>query len=262
MSLLLSHPPDLIDRQFRLSEVSDPSGRVEVWDQPEWACAIGMDAGYGIPGRDYDALVVLDPEPDPQGRYRQVGELHGHWGPRLPKVMYGAYQFWREAFVVGERQVGHFALDSLWTDYGVRNLYRERNPTRPNHPMALNLGHPRAHDDVMMRRLREAVLERKLVLRSTVLIDQLARCMFYSPHEKTSDDKVADEGLKIKLSGGGSPDLVMAAAYAWAAVQEMPRQEVKRKPYAGNTLGAILGHNAFEELEDEDTGGGQSWNRR
>lgn len=260
MTLLTSHPPDLIDRNFQLSAVTDQSGRVEVWGRPEWGCGIGMDAGYGIPGRDYDALVVLDPEPV-GGKWRQVGELHGHWGPRLPKVMYAAARYWNEAFIVGERQVGHFALDSLWNEYGYRNLYRERNPTRPNHPMALNLGHPRAQDDLMMRRLREAVIENRLELRSEALIDQLSRCTFYSPKEKGHEDKVADEGLKIKLTGGGSPDLVMALAYALAAVAEMPRQEIRRKPYAPDTLGAILGHNALEGL-DEPEMEGVSWRKR
>lgn len=223
---------------------------------------MGMDAALGIPGRDYDCLVVLDPRPTPEGKIRQVGECHGHWGPRLPKVMYAAAMYWGESFIIGERQVGHFALDLLWNEYGYRNIYRERNKNNPAHPMALNLGHPRVQDDVMMRRLREAVLENKLELRSEFLIDQMARCMFWSPHEKTTDDKSSDDGLKIKLQGGGSPDAVMALAYAYAAVAEMPMQPVKPKPYAPHTLGAALGHNEFEELEEDDGSGGVSWNKR
>jgi hypothetical protein len=257
VSLLLAHPPALIDREFRLG-IDDPSGRVEVWDRPEYACGIGLDAALGIPGRDYDALVVLDPEPTPQGRYRQVGECHGHWGPRLAKVAYAACMYWREAFLVGERQVGHLALDTLWSDFGYQNLYRERNPNNPSHPMAQNFGHPRVQDDIMTRRLRQAIMDERIEVRSPVLRDQLRRCQFYSPQEKTTEDRVGDERMKIKLIGGGSPDLMIALGLALMAVQEMPRQEVKRKKYAPDTLGAILGHNDWE-FGDEDISGGTSW---
>lgn len=252
MSLLLAQPPALIDKTFDWSEVTDSSGRISCGDVPDWPCGFGMDAAYGIEGRDYDAVVILDPQPTAQGRYRQVGELHGHWGTRFPKILYAALRFWNDGFLVGERQIGHFCLDSLWNEYGYRNIYRERNKNQPSHPMALNLGHPRTQDDMMMRRLRQAVIDDRLDLRSETLIDQLGRCQFYSPHEKTTEERVGDEALKIKLTGGGSPDLVMALAYALAAVSEMPMTERKRKPYAPDTLGAILGHNEEEGLGDEE----------
>ncbi len=232
----------------------DESGRFEVWGRkPDHPCGFGADFAYGIAGRDYDAVVILDPEPTPEGRYRQVGELHGHWGPRMPKVMYPALRFFNDGFLVGERQVGHFCLDSLWNEYGYRNIYRERNKDQPSHPMALNLGHPRTQDDVMMRRLRQAIIEKRLDLRSGTLIDQLKRCQFYSPKEKTTEDRVGDESLKIKLIGGGSPDLVMALAYALAAVAEMPLHPKPVPRYAPGTWGEIFDHDSFEN-RGEDTG--------
>lgn len=261
MSILQLHPPDLIDHKFRFVEVTDPSGRVQVWDCPDRAMGAGADFAYGIVGRDNDAVVILDPQMTPEGRYRQVGEMVGHWGPLMPKVMYAAMQYWGEAFLVGERQIGHFCLHTLWDQYGFRNIYRERNKNNPSHPMALNLGHPRVQDDVMMRRLREAVMEDRLELRSEFLIDQMSRCMFYSPHEKNSEERVGDDALKIKLQGGGSPDAVMALAYALAAVAEMPMLPVRPKPYAPDTLGGILGHNEFEGIEDEPDGP-PTWRRK
>jgi hypothetical protein len=101
-------------------------------------------------------------------------------------------------------------------------VYYRRDEEKAGRPRMDSLGHPRIFDDITLRNLRRAVIDRELVIRSTWLLDQMARLQFFAPGEEPGvNDRARDEKLKIRLPGGGSPDLVMALAYAWLGVSEV-----------------------------------------
>jgi hypothetical protein len=89
------------------------------------------------------------------------------------------------------------------------------------------------------------VLDRQVIIRSKITIEQMRRTVWYSPREKTAGaDRSRDEALQIKLNGGGSPDLVIAAMYAYyAGAFEAVHFPKPPKPFAEGTYGALLGWN-------------------
>jgi hypothetical protein len=184
---------------------------------------MGFDAAYGIAGRDDDAICVMDKYTTP---VRQVAEVQGKIGERLDRIVYALARYYNGAFIVGERQVGLPTLRRLSTEYLYGWMYYQRDEKGRSRRYLDALGHARVHDDVHMREFRRASIDHEFILRSPALLDQMGRTEFRERTRSAMDaERKEDETLIIKLAGGGSPDLVMAAVYCWLGIQEMPRYE-------------------------------------
>jgi hypothetical protein len=244
MNLLDITPERLKGRLFGFTTLTDPSGRVTVWEEPkdDHTYVIGADFAYGIEGRDYDAACILDITTRP---FVQVAELHGHWGERFDRVLYAALRLYGDAFLLGERQVGLPTLRRLYREYEHRTMYYQRDEENKSSAVTDRLGWPRVANDITTREFRRAVLDRQVIIRSKITIEQMRRTVWYSPREKTAGaDRSRDEALQIKLNGGGSPDLVIAAMYAYyAGAFEAVHFPKPPKPFAEGTYGALLGWN-------------------
>ena len=259
-SILDRQPADLIDRTFALDDLATDKGRVEIWEEykPDKTYVIGADFAYGIEGRDYDAAIVLIKG---DGKVRQVAELHGHWGETFDRLLYATFMYYGGAFFLGERQVGLPIMRRLWTDFGYRYMYFERDESKANRPYMDKLGHPRTYDDFTLRNLRRAVLNDELEIRSRTLWEQMKNLQFFAKGEEAGvTDRLRDENLRIRLPGGGSPDLVMALAYAWMAQGEVFHYEKPKPKWEKGTLGDLLGHEKLEPRIDE--GRGATWRTR
>lgn len=242
MSILDLQPHDLKDRRFRLESLPTNDGRLEIYEEPVpgLTYVIGGDFALGMEGRDYDAFVGLVKG---DGKPRQVFEAHGHWGERADRLLYALAIYYNKAFIVGERQVGLPILRRLYTDFGYANLYYERSERDPTRRHMDSLGHPRIYDDFTLRNLRIAVQDQTVELRSLSLMEQMQKLEFYAKGEDGGvKDRARDEALRVRIPGGGSPDLVMGAAYAWLGIREVAHFAPPPSPYAPDSLGAILEH--------------------
>ena len=72
-------------------------------------------------------------------------------------------------------------------------------------------------------------------------------------------ERPEDVELKIKLDGGGSPDLVMALTYAWLGINEISHFTKPKPKYAPRALGTLLGHHLIEDQAAMNTPEGVSW---
>lgn len=239
------HIPQLVDREFVFEpSLAIPGGRVEVWEEPQRGeeFCVGADFAYGIPGRDYDAAVVFRRGPLP---IRQVAEVHGHWGEVFDKILYALCRYYNDAYLLGERQVGLASLSRLYHEYGYMHMFGDRDESSKNRRRLKTLGYHQGTGDVTLPKFRRAVRDRHVILRSRTLIEQMGKLQFRARGSMDSMEAV-DADMKIKLAGGGSPDLVRAASYGWHALAEVPWAEKVVPKYAPNTLGAMLGHDVFE----------------
>lgn len=246
-------------KQFKLSDLREMDGRVEFWEQPKpgWLCVIGADTAFGIAGRDYDAACVLCKHPGP---VRQVGELHGHWGDRFDRLLYATCMFFGEAFLLVERAtLGLAIMQRLYDEYHYRYLYYERRQESKLRKHTDNLGLPPTGNDLILWDFRRAVLDGAVLLRSKPLLAQMSRLQFREGTPSPSGERRVDDDLKVHLAGGGSPDLVMAAAYAWHAAQQVHHYERPVDPRVPGSLGDILGfHDTFDKPRHERN----SWRRK
>lgn len=220
---------------------------MEFWDDPipGHQYVIGADFAYGIQGRDYDAAVVLDAtEFMRTGVAPQVCEMHGHWGEAFHTLLYACIRYWNGAFLLGERQVGLMCLRTLYDRYQWRWMYYEKKLENAAavEDSAMRLGYHKSGNDYMVARLREAVRIKRLDLRSTTLVEQLAKVQWRgSTAEARTMEREPDERLKMKLSGGGSPDLAWACGYANLALECVHEFEQERPKLPPGSLGMIAG---------------------
>jgi hypothetical protein len=269
-SILHMEPSELEDQVFVLDHLLEAgehvAGRIQMWEMPEAhrEYVLGTDCAYGIPGRDYDAGIVLDHTSFVEsGVCRQVGEIHGHWGPVFDRVLYATLRFFNDAFFVCERQVGLFHLSRLWNEYHYRWIYYQRDPRKPARPTLQvlgenKLGHHAAAGDDILRNLRLGVRQKQLELRSSALIEQMGKLQFRGPdREVTKGEREPDTMLRPKLIGGGSPDLVMGCAYAWHGIREVQHYDKPDPGYPEESLGEILGHDVLDK--DPNEGRGPTW---
>lgn len=252
ISVLELDPRRLRGRTFRLEELAENGGRIAWREEPRPGAvySLGADMAYGLEGRDYDAAVVLR-----VGKpCVQVAEAHGHWGPRFDRVLYALARHFNDAFVVGERQVGLFALSSLFHEFGYTNLYGDRDETKTSRKALKSLGYhrPSADTDVTMPKLRRAIIEGSCLILSDETLAQMSAYQF-RPRSGVSLEEATDSDLKCKLVTGGSPDLIMAAAYAFHGCEEVQWVEEEPKGYGRGTMGDIMDHDAiFEPGEEEE----------
>lgn len=250
-NILEMRPEELrVVRRFRFDALELPGGRITIFEppHPDHDYATGADFALGLTNRDYDAAVVLDASTDP---IRQVATVHGHWGERFDRVLFSVLRHYNDSFLMGERQYGLAILRALLEQYDHAWLWYERDYAKRAKRQRDALGwpkHGKRARDPLLRGLRNAVSDRSVWLRDEALIMQLGALQFCGPDSKEPEE-LLDDDLDIKLQGGGSPDLVMAAMYAWTAVTEMMKYDKPTPKYPAGTLGDVLGH---EELEGED----------
>lgn len=242
-------PSRLRGSHFDFDTLAEVGGRVEWWDgepDPGAMYVAGADFAYGIQGRDWDTLAIYRIGQEP---ISQVLECCGHWGPRFDRLLYAALMLYNEAFLVGERQVGLFALSNLVHEFGFTNIYGDRDETRPSRRSLKRLGYHRGADDIVIPKFRKAVFEGSVLVRSRETRQQMSMLQF-RPRSSVDLDVALDADMKIKLAEGGSPDLVMASAYAFHAAGEVRWLEKPGPVFKEQTYGAILG--SPETLEEEE----------
>lgn len=246
--------------RFDFDDLPSEYGRIEVWEHPhpDHVYAAGSDFAYGIEGKDYDTCCVLDITVKP---IRQVAEAHVHLGERFDRLLFAMVSYYNEAFLCGERQVGLWALRALLSEYGHTWLFYDRDEEAKGRKLTDKLGYWRGSmaGDVTIPNLRRALRAGEIALRSRPTIEQLSRLQ-YAPRRVGQDPSEAmDRDLGIKLKGGGSPDLVMALAYAWHAARELPKFPRPPRRYHPRSLGAILGHEVLDNPPEPDM---KSWRQR
>lgn len=250
--LLDLRPDELLQAVgFRLGPDAIPGVRVSIFEEPKPGkqYCIGGDFALGIQGRDKDAFCVLD---NTQARKVQVAEVEATLGEVADKMLFGLAMFYNGAFILGERQFGLPSLRRLLKDFGYGWLFYERDETKRTRPVSDKLGYWKAGNwtsDPALRALRVAIRQGDIEIRSRPLLDQLAKLQFKA---RTSIDPehAHDADMQVKLSGGGSPDLVMALAYAYHACHEVDFFPQVAPRYAHGTAGDILDHaGVFEQKE-------------
>lgn len=235
---------------WEMIEEQHPGLRISIYEEPHPAklYAIGADFGLGMDHSDKDTACVMH---DDGTRRFQVAEVEGTLGEYADKVLYGLAMFYGGAFILGERQVGLPSLRRLLRDFGYGWLFYERDESKRNRPVSDKLGYFKKGNwtnDPALRALRLAIRQGDIAVRSKQLIDQLSKLQFKARTSIEPEDAL-DEDMKVKLAGGGSPDLVMACAYANHACDEVDHFPVIAPTYPEGSLGDILGHD--EVFEDE-----------
>lgn len=231
-------------RAFRLSPLSTEGGRLEVWERPIHGrlYVIGADFAYGLEGRDWDTACVLR-VPGSGERPEQVAEAQGHWGPDFERVLYAMLRFYNDAYLLGEAQVGLMTLRRLKDEYQYTRMFSERTEAGRERKPGDRLGYHTGANDVTLPKLRRTVLDRAVRWRSAPLVDQMGRLQFRPSNERMAD-KAMDANLRVKLAGGGSPDLVRAAGFAVHALGEVVWEAPEMPVAPPGSLGDILGFNA------------------
>lgn len=239
----------------------EQSGRIEIYEPPrkDRVYTLGFDCAHGLDGRDLSAVCVMDKtsQREGEGRARQVAEAAGWWGEeRFDRIVYAMATHFNGAFVMGEAQGGGLAvLRKLWDDYGHAFMYYDKSqglisPRTTTNP---RLGWNTTAADLTMTRLREMVRGHQVEFRSVQLLEQMAR-LKWKPKSRQAekDERVGDDKLAMKLDGGGSPDLIVAARLAVFALGEVQHFDPpKAEKYAPQSYGAVLGHAELEEPEDD-----------
>jgi hypothetical protein len=249
---------------WRMTPETVPGVRCSIYERPKPGrqYVIGADFALGIRGRDKDAFCVLD---NTDARKVQVAEVEATLGELADKMLYGLAMFYGGAFIVGERQFGLPSLRRLLKDFGYGWLYYERDEAKRTRPVSDKLGYWKAGNwtsDPALRSLRVAIRQRDIEIRSKPLLDQLGKLQFRSK-TTINPEHAHDADMQVKLSGGGSPDLVMGLAYAYHGCHEVDNFPVVKPRYAAGTAGDILGHGSiFEEAEPSPYRGGTPLSRR
>lgn len=251
LNILGCEPKQLRAGTLRAIDVPDPSGRITIWEPPRpgRTYVAGADFALGV-GRDWDTICVLDKSCEQEGSPpRQVAEAQGQWGPKFWAVLYAVLTHYNGAFLLGEQQGGGVhAMRWLWDYCDYRWIYRRGDPAK-SIPVATEanpaLGWPRTANDVVLTAFRMAVRDRRVVLRSVPLLQQMAGLRFKA---RANEDELArdpDDRLRLSVQGGGSPDLVMAAAYASYALSQVFLFEKPVELPGPGTYGHDLGLNKF-----------------
>lgn len=251
--ILELRPDELLEAvEWDLIDEHCPGLRISIYEEPHPArqYCIGADFALGMQGRDKDAFCVLD---NTDARKRQVAEVEGTLGEVADKVLFGLSEFYGGCFILGERQFGLPSLRRLLRDFGYGWLYYERGEDRRNRPVTDKLGYFKSGNwtsDPALRALRIAIRHRDIDVRSRDLITQLSKLQF-KPRDTIEPEEALDADMQVKLAGGGSPDLVMALAYAYHACHEVDHFPAPVRQYGHGTAGDILKHDeVFEQPVD------------
>lgn len=221
-------------------------GQVRIFEppMPNQQYVAGLDAAYGV-GRDWDVLSIFNKSATRDGGpLRQVCEARGQWGPNFHPVVYALLRMYNDAWLLPERQVGHFTIRVLWDSYAYRAIYREipKDAVNQVEPANPKLGWPKSANDHMVSRFREAVARKRVLIRSAATLAQMEDLRWQADEQRGHEE---DWKLRMSLSKG-SPDLVWAAGYGYFASEQIVLS-VRPKPavFAPGTIGAD-----WKELQD------------
>jgi hypothetical protein len=253
---LMTAPADQIaavDAWTFLKGVTRRTDRITIYEKPreDAIYVIGVDWAYGIPGKDRDAACILCRDEEP---IRQVGEIHGYFGSLFDRVLYAACMLFGGAFLCGERSAtGLPNMQRIVREFGHGWMYYDRREEYRDRAVTDKLGVSTAYQPTLFSYFQAALAEHALDLRSPALIDQMGKLQ-WRPKTSIEHDEAMDSDLEMKLAGGGSPDLVMAALHAYHGVRHVHHfPKPKPKPKEGS-LGSILGHEEVFDKDDKEGG--------
>ncbi len=239
-------------------QLAEMRGRIEIFEPPKRGNDYfgGFDGALGIEGRDFDAGQIIYVQGD---RFVQAAEAHGHWGERFDRVICPLGRYYNDAFICGETQGGGLATlrrmyDSRAGGWHYFNLFKQRREEADNRAVTDRLGYTRTRFDVTLSNLQALLNDGRLILRSAALIDQMAKLQWRTRKGRDAEEAM-DGDLIPKLSGGGSPDLVIALAMAVHAACEWPRSEERTAKYPQGTIGHLVRHRLDEpdvDLDDDE----------
>lgn len=243
--LLTLRPDELVSlKSFHLVEESDPRYRITIYERPRPGriYGAGIDTALGISGKDRDAMIILDRETYP---YRMVAIAVGHLGESFHKIVYALCRYYHSnVFIMAERAaMGLATMRTLRDLYGYTWMYYERMLDDVSKEPTTRLGYAKTKgaSDPIVVSLRQALTAREILVPDEDVVDELSRCQFKA-RDSMERDESTDADMKIKLARGGSPDLMMALAYANTAVREVARFPQPEPVYKPGTLGDVLDH--------------------
>lgn len=245
--MLLDLRPDQLLEAIEFILEPDPihGVRVSIYERPRPGVqyVIGADFALGIVGRDKDAFCVLD---NTAARKVQVAEVEATLGEQADKLLFALAMYYNAGFIIGERQFGLPSLRRLLKEFAYGWLYYERDEAKRTRPVSDKLGYWKAGNwtsDPALRALRVAIRQGDIEIRSRPLVDQLSKLQFKA-RTSIEPEEAHDADMQVKLAGGGSPDLVMALAYAYHGCHEVDNFPQIAPRFAYGSAGDILDHAA------------------
>lgn len=249
VDLLTLRPDEIVSlKSFELVEERDPRFTVRIYEKPKPGriYAAGIDTALGITGKDRDTMIIMDRETWP---YRVVAVVIAHLGESFHKIVYAMCRYYKSnVFLMVERaSMGLATLRTLRDLYGYTWMYYERVLDDVSKEPTNRLGYAKTKgaSDPIVVSLRQAITQREILIPDEEIIDELSRCQFKARDSMERDESL-DADMKIKLARGGSPDLMMALAYANYAVREVARFPQPEPVYKPGTLGKVLDHDEIK----------------
>jgi len=261
--------PTALREMFRFGVEQPPEvgRRVTIYKPPVAGhrYSVGVDWALGLTGRDKDALCVIDADTIPP---EQVAQIEGYWGERFDRVVYAICRYYGSAFLVGEaNMVGLGRLQRIFFDYKWRWVYYENRgggkskKRKKSDQFGVYRSQP-AQLDPIISAYRRVVIDKAIVLRDEHLVKQMADLQWAVRSASVEHDSATDSDMIMKLSTGGSPDLVISGAMSYWGVLKMDlfkEPERDDEQFDEGTLGNILDHAEVfaDDDDDEDDGGGK-----
>lgn len=229
-------------------------GIIQIWEEPtDDNYVMGADFGEGLENRDWDEVVVIR-----QSTRAQVAGARGRWGDvHFAWVLWALGWYYREAFLVGERQHGLACMRRLYDEWGYTYQYNQTDDKKKAPRKSDLIGHFRYHGDLIIPRLRWAiapqeldkkqrptgkVLEPWILIRDPVIREQMYKYEWKPRSEQTDMSEATFKDLSCGAPAGHFDDGVMGAAYGVTGLIELPKFIKPKRTFAGGSLGATLQH--------------------
>jgi len=254
--------PEFLE-EFDFQEALQPpnGGRITIYEPPfDDNYVLGADFGYGLDNRDMDAAVVLR-----QSTGKQVAAASGRWGDvNFVWVLWALGWYYRQALIVGERQVGLPTLRRLYDEWRYTYLYYNKDEEHAAIRTSDLLGHHASHGDMIIPHLSWAICPKdpKTGQRfpSRIQItdpETLQQCKEYEWRPRRSTVEMTNArsaDLSHSAPAGQHDDLVMALAYAVRGWLELPKFLQSKPTHPAGSLGQVLGHEKVWKPKPADAG--------
>jgi hypothetical protein len=228
---------------------AEGNGRLSIYEMPtNDYYVVGADFAYGLENRDADAAVVLR-----QSTGEQVAVAEGRWGDVVfSRLLWALCLYYREALLVGERQVGLPSLRRIYDEFGYHRIYwtKDERHRAPRHSDML--GHHAMAGDMVIPRLAWAIAPKdqysgkpakpKVILRDLQTIEQFRQYEWRPRSRLVELGQARDTQMSHGAPPGEHDDLVRAAGYAYLGLVELPKFPPEVRTYGYQTMGDILKH--------------------